>query len=81
MSVSALLHVEAIPCALPNPKSHHPGLHHNSPWCCCSSLRRVSAEMDKLQSRMSQAERLARLEVELAAREAETRIKVPCNHL
>jgi hypothetical protein len=36
----------------------------------------VSAELAALQSRLSQAERLARLEVELAAREAEARIKV-----
>jgi hypothetical protein len=36
----------------------------------------VSAELALLQSRLGQAERLAKLEVELAAREAEARLKV-----
>jgi hypothetical protein len=36
----------------------------------------VSAELASLQSRLGQAERLAKLEVELAAREAEARLKV-----
>ena len=46
-------------------------MHAMLPWCCS-----VSGELAALQSRLSQAERLARLEVELAAREAETRLKV-----
>jgi len=42
-------------------------------WLCDG---RVESELAALQTRLSQAERLARLEVELAAREAEVRLKV-----
>jgi hypothetical protein len=38
--------------------------------------RRIAADAAQLQPRLAQAERLARLEVELAAREAECRVKV-----
>ncbi len=38
--------------------------------------QRLSGDMAALQQRLSQADKLARLEVELAAREAEARMKV-----
>jgi hypothetical protein len=61
------LHDAAFTCAMCSHQCHQ---------LLSVSCHSVSSELAALQSRLSQAERLACLEVELAAREAQTRLKV-----